>query len=521
MFAYKAHIETTLTHTDYKLLYEQSQSLVVALQKRDEEQRLLIQSLQLQLGELKKIIFGSKGEKFIASAGNESSVQTDMFPDDKLGEQAVVKTTLIKSFEKKQTTLVVKHPGRNPLPDGLRREVIELLPEEDVGELKPIGTEVTERLEYQPGELFVKQFVRPEYIKPSADGLTAKRVIAPLPAMPLEKSIAGSSLLTHLLVSKYVDHLPVYRQLEIFKRQNVNINHSTVSGWIKDAVALIEPVYNRHCKEVLNSNYLNADETTIKVLDKNKKGTTHQGYYWVYYDTQRKLALFDYQPGRGALYPQAMLHRFKGYLQTDGYDAYETFDKIEEVTTLCCWAHARRKFYEAKDYDNTNAEKVLEQIQQLYQIESHCREQNFTPEQIKNHRQQHSITILNTLEQLLKRLLVKSLPGSPLGKAIAYTLKRWEKLCVYATNGILQIDNNLVENSIRPVALGRKNYLFAGSHERAQDAAILYSLFATCRLHNINPEMWLTHLFENINTTSKENLHLLLPQNYVTPLTQQ
>jgi len=514
MFADKATIETTLTHTDYKALYEQSQSLVTTLQ-------LQVQSLQLQLAELKKIIFGSKGEKFISPTGNESAVQTDMFPDDKLGEHTVIKTTLIKSFEKKQTALTVKHPGRNPLPDMLRREVIELLPQEDVTGLKPVGKETTEQLEYQPGELYVKQIIRPEYIKPSADGLSAKRVIAPLPAVPLEKSIAGASLLTHLLVSKFVDHQPVYRQLEIFKRQNVHINHSTVSGWLKDAMVLVEPVYNLHCKEVLNTNYLNADETTIKVLDKDKKGTTHQGYYWVYYDTQRKLALFDYQPGRGALYPKAMLANFKGYLQSDGYDAYEAFDKIEGVTTLCCWAHARRKFYEAKDYDNINAEKILSQIQQLYQIEAHQREQNFTPEQIKNHRQQHSIPILNTLEQLLKDLLTKTLPLSPLGKAITYTLKRWNKLCLYTSDGILQIDNNLVENSIRPVALGRKNYLFAGSHERAQDAAMLYSLFATCRLHNVNPEKWLTHLLENINSTPNENLHLLLPQNYTPQITQQ
>jgi len=444
-----------------------------------------------------------------------------MFPDDKLGENAVVKTTLIKSFEKKQTTLVVKHPGRNPLPENLRREVIELLPEEDVSELKPVGTEVTERLEYQPGELFVKKFVRPEYIKPSADGLTAKRVIAPLPAMPLEKSIAGPSLLTHLLVSKFVDHQPVYRQLEIFKRQNITINHSTVSGWIKDAVALVEPVYNLHCKEVLNSNYLNADETTIKVLDKDKKGTTHQGYYWVYYDTQRKLALFDYQPGRGALYPQAMLHRFKGYLQSDGYDAYETFDKIKGVTTLCCWAHARRKFYEALEYDKYYGQMLLGQIQSLYKIEDWCRDHHYTPEQTKAYRHQYAVPILENMHDNLQISLTKTLPKSPLGKAIAYTLKRWQKLCVYTTNGILQIDNNLVENSIRPVALGRKNYLFAGSHERAQDAAMLYSLFATCRLHNINPEMWLNQLFENINSTSKKNLHLLLPQNYAAPITHQ
>lgn len=506
MFASEASIETTLTHTDYKALYEQS--------------LLQIQSLQLQLAELKKMIFGSKGEKFIASS-NTNVVQPDMFPDDKLGEHTVVKTTLIKSFEKKQTKLTVNHPGRNPLPDNLRREVITLQPDEDVSNLKVVGEEIKEVLEYQPGELYVKQIIRPEYIKPSADGLTAKRVIAPLPAMALEKSIAGSSLLTHLLVSKFVDHQPVYRKLEIFKRQNVTINQSTVSGWIKDAVALVEPVYNLHCKEVLNTNYLNADETTIKVLDKNKKGTTHQGYYWVYYDTQRKLALFDYQPGRGALYPRAMLHNFKGYLQTDGYDAYETFDKIEGVTTLCCWAHARRKFFEALEYDKYYGQMLLGQVQSLYKIEDWCRDHHYTPEQTKAYRHQYAVPILENMHDNLQIFLTKTLPKSPLGKAITYTLKRWEKLCVYTTNGILQIDNNLVENSIRPVALGRKNYLFAGSHERAQDAAMLYSLFATCRLHNINPEQWLTHLFNNINSTPKENLYLLLPKNYTSQTTQQ
>jgi transposase len=460
------------------------------------------------------MFFGARGEKFVVSP-NSNVVQPDLFPGDKLGEHAVVKTTLIKSFEKKQVVLKANHPGRNPIPQSLRREVIELLPEEEVIGLSPVSEQITEMLEYQPGELFVKQFVRPEYIKPSADGLTARRVIASLPCVPLEKSIAGASLLTHLLVSKFADHLPVYRQLEIFKRQNVQINYSTVSGWLKDAVALIEPVYNLHCKEVLKTNYLNADETTIKVLDKNKKGTTHQGYYWVYYDTQKKLALFDYQPGRGALYPRAMLHKFKGYLQTDGYDAYETFDKVDGITTLCCWAHARRKFYEALEYDNQYGPMLLGQIQSLYRIEDWCRDHHYTPEQIKAYRQQYTVPILENLHDNLQVFFSKTLPKSPLGKAITYTLKRWDKLCIYTTNGILQIDNNLVENSIRPIALGRKNYLFAGSHERAQDAAMLYSLFATCRLHNINPEQWLTNLFENINSTPKDQLQQLLPQNYI------
>lgn len=507
----KRLIEAISQNIDYKALCEQ--------------QDVIIAGLQLQINELKKMIFGSRAEKFVVAKADATAQQPDLFPHDKLGQIDIVKTIPIaigiKQYEKQQTKFNINHPGRKSLPEGLRREVIELLPDEDASGLQPVGKEITEVLEYQPGELFVKRYERPEYIRPSDDGLNASRVIAALPVMPLAKSIAGASLLTHLMVSKFVDHLPIYRQLEIFKRQNVNINHSTVSGWIKQSSELIKPLYDLHCKELLQSNYLNVDETTIKVLDKDKKQTTHQGYYWVYYDTDRKLALFDYQPGRGALYPQAMLHKFKGYLQSDGYDAYETFDKVEGVITFCCWAHARRKFYEAKDYDKANADIVLEQVQQLYKIENHCREQNYTPEQIKNHRQQHAVPILNTLKQLLQELLIKSLPSSPLGKAIAYTIRRWEKLCVYSTNGILQIDNNLVENSIRPVALGRKNYLFAGSHERAQDAAMLYSLFATCRLHNVNPEKWLTHLFEKINATPKNQLHLLLPQNYTATVIQK
>ena len=192
--------------------------------------------------------------------------------------------------------------------------------------------------------------------------------------------------------------------------------------------------------------------------------------------------------GRGALYPKAMLHNYKGYLQTDGYDVYETFDKVEGITTLCCWAHAGRKFFEVLEYDKYYGQMLLGQVQSLYKIEDWCRDHHYTPEQIKVYRGQYAVPILENMHGNMQEFLTKTLPKSPLGKAITYTLRRWEKLCVYTTNGILQIDNNLVENSIRPVALGRKNYLFAGSHERAQDAAMLYSLFATCRLHNINPE---------------------------------
>jgi hypothetical protein len=204
----------------------------------------------------------------------------------------------------------------------------------------------------------------------------------------------------------------------------------------------------------------------------------------------------------------------KGYLQTDGYGGYDQFDETEGVITLNCWAHARRKFIDAQNFDNIKASKVLTQIQLLYAVEKHCSENNYTAEQLKTYRLQHAVPVLKNLYKLLQKQITNSLPKSPLGTALQYTLSRWNKLNVYTQDGNLKMDNNLVENSIRPVALGRKNYLLAGNHEAAQRSAMLYSLFATCKLHNVNPIQWLTYVFENINDHKINAIDQLLPQNY-------
>jgi transposase len=420
----------------------------------------------------------------------------------------------VKAHDVKQTAVRVNHTGRKALPAHLRREEIVLPPAEDVAGLKPVGEEVTEILEYQQGELYVKKYIRPEYLKPTADGTQAKRVIAPLPNMPIAKSYVGASLLSHLMVSKYIDHLPIYRQLQMFSRQKIIIEDNTVSNWFTQGCQLIEPLFEAHQRQVLQTTYLCVDETPIKVLDKTKKGTTHQGYYWVYYNTHSRHVLFKYQTGRAAQWPKETLKDYQGYLQTDGYAAYNQFDDVQGITTLNCWAHARRKFIDAQSFDNSKASEVLAQIQLLYAVEKHCTQNKYTADQIKNYRQQHAVPLLNTLHQILQTQLTGSLPKSPLGMALQYTLARWDKLKVYTTDGNLRIDNNLVENSIRPVAIGRKNYLFAGNHEAAGRSAMLYSLFATCKLHNVNPIQWLTYVFENINDHKINAVHQLLPQNY-------
>lgn len=238
------------------------------------------------------------------------------------------------------------------------------------------------------------------------------------------------------------------------------------------------------------SNYLHVDETPIKVLDKGKKAhpngssgrsQTHRGYYWVYQNSIKKIVLFDYQQGRGREGPISVLENFQGYLQTDGYAAYEIFDKRSGITLLHCMAHARRMFSEALQNDRDRAEYALAQIGKLYAIERQCKEQSLDFEAIDALRKEKSVPVLESLGVWMKQQYMEVTPKSAIGKALAYSIERWKRLSLYATKGMLAIDNNPVENSIRPVAVGRKNYLFAGSHEAAQRSAMLYSLLGTCK----------------------------------------
>jgi transposase len=490
-------------------LYQQAQIRIAELEKRDEEKDIQINLLKLQIVELRKFIFGGKQEKFTPNTNN---LQVDLFPQEKLAD--VTETTQEKIVTTKTITVRPNHKGRNPLPSHLRREEIILEPTEDVTGLTPVGEEITEVLEYKQGELFVKKYVRPEYIKPTEEGTQAKRVIAALPSMPIDKSIAGPSLLAHLMVSKFIDHLPIHRILQIFLRQKVIVDASTVCGWLKQLGYLIEPLYQAHPREVLNTVSLGIDETPLKVIDKSKKGTTHQGYYWVYYNTSNKLVMFNYQPGRDGQCPKDMLANYKGHIHVDGYSAYTQFENTDDITVSNCWAHARRKFIDAQDFDNARSAEVLSLIAQLYEIEKYCRVNNFTTGQIKEQRRDQSIPILNKIHEVIKTQLLTALPSSPLGMALQYTLNRWQKLNVYTQEGFLPIDNNLVENSIRPIAIGRRNWLFAGSHEAAQRSAMLYSLFATCKLHNIEPVQWLTEILSKIKDYKINRIHELLPQNY-------
>ena len=233
------------------------------------------------------------------------------------------------------------------LPESLRREQIIIEPTADTTDCKKIGEEITEVLEYEPGELYVKQYKRIKYAKPDNSGV----MIGQLPSRPLEKAMAGEGLLAQIIIDKYIDHLPLYRQMQRFERAGVKLAYSTLTDWVSGTCTLITPLFEALKAEVLQSNYLHADETPIKVMDKDKKGETHRGYYWVYQNSIDKIVLFDYQEGSGREGPVEILKDFKGYLQTDGYVAYDVFAKRQGITLIHCMAHARRMFNDALDND--------------------------------------------------------------------------------------------------------------------------------------------------------------------------
>lgn len=404
--------------------------------------------------------------------------------------------------------------GRMLLPASLLREQIIIEPTQDVTGWKNIGQEITEELERIPGKLFVRQYVRNKYVSPSGETI----VIGELPMRPIAKGIAGPGLLAQIVIDKFVDHLPVYRQVKRFEREGMKLPVSTLTNWIGGICTLLEPLYQVHRKKVLAMDYLQVDESPIRVLDKAKKGTTHRGYYWVYHAPVSRLVMFDYRHGRGREGPGECLKDFKGHLQTDGYSVYEDYDNLAGITLIHCMAHARRKFDEALDNDKERASYVLTEMQKLYAIEQSCRDQFLSADQWREVRQQQATPILESLKGWMVETYSNVIPQSTTGKALSYSLKRWDKLCRYTEDGRLQIDNNLVENAIRAIAVGRKNYLFAGSHDGAYRAAMLYSFMGTCKINNVNPFEWLKDILIRMPAQPVNKLEEFLPNNWVKPV---
>ena len=488
---------------------ENKQETLAAKNLKLEEEKQTLQEdkvyLEEQINRLQRMLFGQKRERFEHPNG-QMSLPFEAEPAQ-MKEQEKIVTEKIEYVRKKQSQ---QHKGRLPLPDHLPVEEIEIHPEGDLSEMVCIGKEITEELEAVPARFFIRRYIRYKYAPKNKEGV----IIGELPERVIDKGIPGAGLLAIILTDKYLDHLPLYRQRQRFLREKIPIPSSTLEGWAKAGMEKLEILYQQLLTETKSQGYLQVDETPIKVLESDKKGACHQGYYWVYHNPIDKTVLFDYQPTRGTKGPEAILSGFKGYLQTDGYAVYEKIAVSKSITHLACWAHARREFERAKDNDKAKADKALQYIQELYLIEAKARDENYTPQQRKEIRLSYSLPILNELGKWISEQVKNTLPKSQIGKAMRYSIERWDALSAYLNDGILEIDNNLVENAIRPVALGRKNYLFAGSHQAAQRAAMIYSFFAICKKHNVNPYLWLKYVFENIMSTKIKNLRNLFPQNF-------
>ena len=463
-----------------------------------------VDDLQRLVDLLRRMQFGQKRERF--EDPSQTTLPLDVEQDVLEEQEAVIKQEITYSREKK------KHPGRAKLPDHLPVEEIEIHPEGDLSDKVCIGKETTDVLDYVPGHFKIKRYIRYKYATKDKD--KPQICIGDLPERIIEKGIPSERLLAILLVFKYVDHLPLYRQRQIFLRESINIASSTIDGWVAQAMDALKPLYEKLVMDIKNEGYLQLDETTIKVLDEKKKDKSHLGYYWVYHAPISKLVMFNYSPTRSSSAALPILENFKGYLQTDGYAGYKAYGKKTTVTHLGCWAHARREFERSLDNDKQRAEHVLLEIQKLYAIERKAKEDKLDPEQIKELRLKESLPVINELGKWMFAQMKLPLPKSQIGKALAYSQTRWDNLSAYLYDGNLQIDNNLIENAIRPVSLGRKNYLFAGSHDAAQRGAMAYTFFANCKKHNVNPFEWLKHTLENIQSINHKNISDLFPHNY-------
>jgi len=400
-------------------------------------------------------------------------------------------------------------PVRQPLPAHLETERVVLEPAEvqqQPAGWRKLGEEVTEELDWKPAQFIKRLYIRPKYAN------AERIVIAPLPARLIEKGLPGAGLLTQVIVVKYEDHLPLYRQEKIYgQRHGVNLPRQTLCGWVEAAADWLTPIYREMKAGLVAGAYLQVDETPIRYLDPDVKGKSQQGWLWTYSHPAGDV-VFEWQVSRSREGPREFLKSFRGQLQTDGYGVYESLarERGGELTLIGCWAHARRGFYEALG-EGRAAAWIVGQIGLLYAVEKTLREQPAGPQLRAAMRAWQSRPILARLRRALEAVRRRVLPQSRLGQAIDYSLSRWEALVRYGDEGRLEIDNNLCENAIRPTAIGKKNFLFIGHPQAGQRSAVIYSVLGSCRRHNVNPAEYLQDLFERLPKAKTSEVKSLTP----------
>jgi transposase len=413
--------------------------------------------------------------------------------------------------------------GRKPLPASLPRETVlhDVPPERrtcpDCGaERTCIGHEVREQLEYKPASLVVIEHVRPKY---ACEACEANVVIADKLPEPIEKGLPGPGLLAYVAVSKYADHLPLYRLEGIFKRFGVELSRSTMCDWMATIADLLKPIVKLMLSKILESKVVQNDDTTVPVQDHDGKGIK-TGRLWVSIgDHDHHYVVYTYTPDRSAAGPEKIFKDFKGYLQADAYSGYDGLYKSGDIVEVGCMMHARRKFYEARTSDPQRSHQALAWISLLYDVERDAKKRQTADYEAfvafrHDLRNERSRPIFDKLHAWLEAELPKVLPKSPIGEAIQYALNHWEALKRPLEAGFLELDNGACERAFKPVAIGRKNWLFAGSDNGGETAAVLMSLCTTCKELEIDPQAYLRDVLDRISTHPARRIEELLPDQW-------
>ena len=501
--------------TEANAALDEAHQEVERLESAFKQSQFTNELLTFELARLKRLRFGRTSESL-------SGAQADLF-SDALDEDIGELTARIEESQEDNTAEKVRKPrsraGRQPIPDHLPRVVIRHdLADCSCGQcghlMVTIGEDVTEKLVVIPIQFKVEQHIRPKYACRRCDTVTAARVAPSI----IEGGMATPSVLTWVLISKYTNHLPLYRIAQIAEREGVILARSTLGDWVGRAGLELSPLYDR-LKEMLRSgNVLHVDETPIKQLDPGNK-KTHKSYLWGYrnndLDEGPPIVLFDYQAGRAGAHARNFLGNWRGFLCVDdfvGYKALFTSEDPHEVTCIevGCLAHARRKFFDLFAVNQSPmAAEALDRIGKIYDTERAAI--GLSPEDRQVFRVEKTLPLLKDLKRFLKDSLTKAPPNGAAAKAINYSLKRWEALERFAHTGNLPIDNNPLERDIRPIAIGKRNWLFVGSERAGKRAAVIQSLLGTARLNGINPNEWLENVLENLPAWPNKQLDELLP----------
>jgi len=490
---------------DITVLHQLVLGLVETLKNKDEE----LKKLRHHLALLRRNHYGRKSEKCdrdqldLAFAMIEAALgkkgEGEPAPEEKEPEK-----------DKK------KGHGRRPLPGHLPRQRIEHPVDKEKlvckgcgGRLEKIGEEVSEQLEYIPASFYVKQHVRMKY---ACKCCQENVVISEYPSQPVEKGIPGPGLIAHVITSKYCDHLPLNRQEMIFKRNGLDIRRSTLADWVKYGSDLLEPLYKTMKNAVLKSKKIHTDDIPVPVQDPLCQGTK-TGRLWVYSgDEDHPYDVYDYTADRSSRRPKDFLDGYKGYLQADAYKGYDNIYEKCDVMEVACWAHARRKFFDSQETDREYALTALADIRKLYDVEDEAKGK--PPREIKCLRQEKSKPLLDAFEKWMKEAGMSILPKSPMGQAISYALSNWEALNAYTADGDLDIDNNAAERALRCIAVGRKNWLFAGSDAGGRRAAILYTMVSSCKRHGVDPWAYMADVLDKVSSHPARLIDELLPDKW-------